>query len=136
MGQSTKAGSGGLMVALAQALMREMSDFKVAIFEALTAAARWPSLRGRIAGSGVLGVVTATLLAPGQPASAKALMTRLCGLLTVDAVETTKLGDERRAQEFSKLRGQLIQSGAAKAIVALARPGSGAASVAAASSTI
>merc|ERR1719265_103939 len=100
------APQGGLMVALAQALMKEMSEFKVAIFETLAAAARWPSLRGRIAGSGVLGVVTATLLAPGQPPPVKALMARTCGFLTVDAVETTKLGDERRAQEFAKLRGQ------------------------------
>jgi len=135
MGQNAD-GKGGLIVALAQALMAELSEFKTAIFEALAAAARWPSLRGRIAGSGVLGVVTATLLAPKQPVAAKALMARLCGLLTVDAVDVTRLGDEKRAKEFETLRGQLVSSGAAKVIVTLARPGSSAASIAAAADTI
>lgn len=124
MGQSTKTGSGGLMVALAQALMSDTSDYKVAIFETLAAAAYWPSLRGRIAGSGVLGVVTATLLAPRQPASVKALMVRLCRVLAVDTPEAARLGDVRRAEEFAKLRQQLISSGALKAIVAMAAPDS------------
>eukprot|EP00927_Polykrikos_kofoidii_P052366 TRINITY_DN46165_c0_g1_i1.p1 TRINITY_DN46165_c0_g1~~TRINITY_DN46165_c0_g1_i1.p1 ORF type:complete len:556 (+),score=119.44 TRINITY_DN46165_c0_g1_i1:70-1737(+) len=123
MGQSMKTGQGGLMVALAQALMRDMTDFKVAVFEALAACARWPSLRGRIAGSGVLGVVTATLLAPRHGPASKALMARLAGLLCVDVPETKRLGDARREEEFSKLRGQLISSGAVKAFAALVRAG-------------
>eukprot|EP00438_Fugacium_kawagutii_P011284 Skav202834 [mRNA] locus=scaffold746:33893:34336:+ [translate_table: standard] len=87
MGQSLKQGGGGLMVALAQALTMEMSSFKVAIFETLCAAAQWPSLKGRIAGSGVLGVVTATLLSPVAPSANKALMAKLCGLLATDSPE-------------------------------------------------
>eukprot|EP00434_Breviolum_minutum_P031898 symbB.v1.2.028211.t1/scaffold2925.1/size97224/1 len=90
MGQSVNENEngGGLMVALAQALMMNgYSDFKVAIFETLCAAAQWPSLKGRIAGSGVLGVITATLLSPRHPPSSKALMVRLCGLLATDSLE-------------------------------------------------
>ena len=120
MGQSLKSGSGGLMVALAQALTMDMSPFKEAVFETLCAAGQWPSLKGRIAGSGVLGVVTAMLLSPRHPATVKALMVRLCGLLAADSLEAISLGDARRAEEFAKLRGQLISSGAVKAIVALA----------------
>lgn len=86
MGQSLQGG-GGLMVALAQALTMEMTSFKVAIFETLCAAAQWPSLKGRIAGSGVLGVVTATLLSPVAPSANKALMAKLCGLLATDSPE-------------------------------------------------
>ena len=94
MGQSVNENEngGGLMVALAQALMMNgYSDFKVAIFETLCAAAQWPSLKGRIAGSGVLGVITATLLSPRHPPSSKALMVRLCGLLATDSVEAQRL---------------------------------------------
>ena len=120
MGQSTKGSGGGLMVALAQALMMDMTAFKEAVFETLCAAAHWPSLKGRIAGSGVLGVITATLLSPRHPASVKALMVRLCGLLAADSLEAISLGDPRRAEEFAKLRGQLISSGGVKAIVSLA----------------
>lgn len=122
MGQNSKAdGSGGLMVALAQALMRDMSDFKIAVFETLLAASRWPSLSGRIAGSGVLGVVVATLLAPRHGPAVKALMAQLCGTLTVDSPEVTELGDRKREEEFAKLRGQLISSGAIKALVEMVR---------------
>jgi len=124
-GQNAR-GQGGLMQALAQALMSDMTDFKVAIFETIAAAGRWPSLRGRVAGSGVLGVVTATLLSPRHPAAVKALMVRLCALCTVDAPDTVLLGDPRRAEEFGKLRGQLVSSEALKAIVGLAAPGSAA----------
>ena len=120
MGQSLKSGGGGLMVALAQALAMDVTAFKEAVFETLCAAAQWPSLKGRIAGSGVLGVVTAMLLSPRHPATVKALMVRLCGLLAADSLETISLGDTRRAEEFAKLRGQLISSGAVKAIVGLA----------------
>jgi len=81
-------------------------------------------------------VITATLLAPRHPASVKALMARLCGILTVDVPETTRLGDARRAEEFAKLRGQLINSGAEKAIVELARPGTGAAAITTAATAI
>ena len=123
MGQSLKEGNAeshpmgqGLMVALVQALMMEMSDFKVAIFETLCAAARWPSLKGRIAGSGVLGVITATLLSPKQNDTSKALMLRLCGQLASDSVEALQLKDSKRAEEFARLRSQLISSGAIKAI--------------------
>lgn len=133
MGESMKSdasgGRGGLMVALAQALTMEMSAFKVAIFETLCAAAQWPSLKGRIAGSGVLGVITATLLSPKHPVDRKALMTRLTGLLGSDSPEVLEAQHAqldrsqhaklRRATEFAKLRQQLISSGAVKAIVAL-----------------
>lgn len=136
MGQNASGKGGGLMVALAQALMAEMTDFKVAVFEVLAAAATWPSLRGRVAGSGVLGVITATLLAPRHPASVKALMARLCGILTVDVPETTRLGDARRAEEFAKLRGQLVSSGATKAIVELSRVGKGADAITTAAAAI
>eukprot|EP00928_Gymnodinium_smaydae_P030156 TRINITY_DN22490_c0_g1_i1.p1 TRINITY_DN22490_c0_g1~~TRINITY_DN22490_c0_g1_i1.p1 ORF type:complete len:479 (+),score=119.49 TRINITY_DN22490_c0_g1_i1:96-1532(+) len=124
MGQSAKSGEGGLMVALAQALMRDMTDFKVAIFETLAAAAQWPSLKGRIAGSGVLGVVVATLLAPRHDSPTRALMARLSGRLGVDAPETRRLGDARREEEFVKLRKQLISSGAVKAFAKMVRTGS------------
>ncbi|CAJ1461209.1 unnamed protein product [Effrenium voratum] len=112
--------------------MMDMSDYKVAIFETLCAAALWPSLKGRIAGSGVLGVITATLLSPRHPASSKALMARLCGVLAADSPEAVQLGDGRRAEEFAKLRRQLIASGAVKAIAALAKEGAGEAAAAAA----
>jgi len=124
MGQSMKTKSGGLMAALAQALMADMTEFKVAIFEALAAAARWPSLRGQVAGSGVLGVVTATLLAPRHPPAVKALMVRLCAVLAVDAPECVQLKDPKRDEEFAKLRGQLLSSGALEAIVGMVAPGS------------
>ena len=91
MGQSVK-GSGGLMVALAEALTMEMSEFKVAIFETLCAAAQWPSLKGRIAGCGVLGVITAKLLSPRPHPSSKALMARLCGMLATDSPEVGRHG--------------------------------------------
>jgi len=136
MGQSMKTNTGGLMVALAQALMADMTEFKVAIFETLAAASFWPSLRGRIAGSGVLGVIGATLLAPRHPPAVKALMTRLCGQLTVDASETVRLGDPKRAEEFVKLRGQLISSGAIKAIVEMVGPGGTSVEAAAATGAI
>ena len=88
MGQSVKSGSsGGLMVALAEALTMEMSEFKVAIFETLCAAAQWPSLKGRIAGCGVLGVITAKLLSPRPHPPSRALMARLCGMLATDSPE-------------------------------------------------
>eukprot|EP00930_Biecheleria_cincta_P035743 TRINITY_DN24568_c0_g1_i1.p1 TRINITY_DN24568_c0_g1~~TRINITY_DN24568_c0_g1_i1.p1 ORF type:complete len:530 (-),score=96.21 TRINITY_DN24568_c0_g1_i1:458-1918(-) len=122
MGQSMKddgAQKGGLMVALAQALMTDMPSFKVAIFETLAAAARWPSLRGQVAGSGVLGVVTATLLAPRHPPPIKGLMAKLVGLCSTDAPEPALLGDPRRVEEFAKMRGQLLSSGTPKALVAL-----------------
>jgi len=51
------------------------------------------------------------------------LMARLCGILVVDAPETLELGDPRRAEEFAKLRKQLISSGAVKAIAEMAAPG-------------
>jgi len=107
------------MVALAQALLRDMTPFKKTIFETLDAAAVWPSVRGRVAGSGVLGVVVATMLAPQQRASTKALMVRLASHIVVDAVETKRLGDEKREAEFSKLRAQLISSGAVKAFASM-----------------
>lgn len=110
------------MQALAQALMAELSEFKVAIFETLAAAARWPSLKGQVAGSGVLGVVSALLLAPRHPPPVKALMVRLCAALTVDSPECVQLGDVKRAEEFSKLRGQLLSSGAVEAIVGMIGP--------------
>jgi len=126
MGQSMKSegegqGQGGLMVALAQALMRKMTSFKVAVFEVLAAAAQWPSLKGQIAGSGVLGVVVATLLAPQHGSAAKALMARLAGLLAVDDPEAKRLGDSRREQEFVKLRSQIISSGVMKALATMVR---------------
>lgn len=127
MGESMKEdaqGKGGLMVALAQALMADMSDFKVAIFETIAAAAFWPSLKGRVAGSGVLGVVTATLLSPRHPPQVRALMVRLCGLLAADSPEAAKIGTEQRRAEFAKLQGQLISSGALKAIVSMLSPAS------------
>jgi len=136
MGQSVKTGSGGLMVALAQALMTDMTEFKVAIFETLAAAAHWPSLKGKVAGSGVLGVITATLLAPRHPPPVKALMVRLCGELAVDTPEAASLGDKRRAEEFAKLRGQLISSGALKAMVDMLTPESEAATASAAAGSI
>ena len=135
MGQSMK-GNGGLMVALAQALAMDMTPFKEAVFETLCAAAQWPSLKGRIAGSGVLGVITATLLSPRHPATVKALMVRLCGLLAADSLEAISLGDARRAEEFSKLRGQLISSGAIKAIVGLLAASEGPAAAAAATAVV
>ena len=135
MGQSMK-GNGGLMVALAQALAMDMTPFKEAVFETLCAAAQWPSLKGRIAGSGVLGVITATLLSPRHPATVKALMVRLCGLLAADSLEAISLGDARRAEEFSKLRGQLISSGGIKAIVGLLAASEGPAAAAAATAVV
>jgi len=125
MGQSMKDGdqAAGVMKALAQAMMRSMEAFHLAVFGALAAAAQWPQLRGRIAGSGVLGVVTATLLAPCQNATTKALMARLAGLMVVDVPETKLLGDARREEEFAKLRGQLISAGALKQIAAMVRTG-------------
>ena len=87
------------MVALAQALTMQMSDFKVAVFETLCAAAQWPSLKGRIAGCGVLGVITATLLSR-HPPSAKALMARLCGLLAMDSPEAE--GRSLKHQRFPR----------------------------------
>lgn len=136
MGQSMDGGQGGLMVALAQALMRQMDDYKMAVFEVLAAAAHWPSLRGRIAGSGVLGVVTATLLAPHQPPSAKALMARLAGMLTTDSPDVAALGDPKRAEEFAKIRGQLISSNAVAVIVRMTRKGSEASVVTAAAGAV
>ncbi|CAK0789806.1 unnamed protein product, partial [Prorocentrum cordatum] len=116
-------GGGGLMQALAQALMADVSEFKLAVFDTIAAAARWPTLRGRVAGSGVLGVLTAMLLAPRHPPPVKALMARLCGLLGVDAPEAASQGGPRRAEEFAKLRKQLVHSNALAALVAQARPG-------------
>lgn len=112
------------MQALAQALMAEMGDFKVAVFETLAAAARWPSLKGQVAGSGVLGVVTATLLAPRHPPAVKALMVRLCAVLSVDSPECVQMRDPKREEEFAKLRGQLLSSGAVEAIAGMLGPGS------------
>lgn len=136
MGQSMDGGQGGLMVALAQALMRQMDDYKMGVFEVLAAAAQWPSLRGRIAGSGVLGVVTATLLAPHHLPPTKALMVRLAGLLTTDSPDVAALGDARRAEEFTKLRAQLISSNAVAAIVRMTRRKSEAAVVTAAAGAV
>lgn len=48
-------------------------------------------------------------------------MARLCGVLAADSPEAVQLGDGRRAEEFAKLRRQLIASGAVKAIAALAK---------------
>jgi len=135
MGQSPTGGKGGLMVALAQALMIDMSEFKVAIFETLAVAARWPSLKGRIAGSGVLGVISATLLAPRHAPPVKALMVRLCALLGVDSHDTVLLGDAKRAEEFVKIRAQFISSGVLKTIVELAKLGASDVCVASASAS-
>eukprot|EP00929_Paragymnodinium_shiwhaense_P089938 TRINITY_DN50148_c0_g1_i1.p1 TRINITY_DN50148_c0_g1~~TRINITY_DN50148_c0_g1_i1.p1 ORF type:complete len:509 (-),score=84.31 TRINITY_DN50148_c0_g1_i1:459-1985(-) len=125
-GQSMKDGQSGngLMQALAQALMHDMTPFKTSIFETLAACAQWPSLKGRVAGSGVLGVVAATLLAPRHGPESRSLMARLAGLLTVDAPEVKRLGDERREEEFRKLRKQLISGGCLKAFATMVRKGS------------
>jgi len=103
--------------------MADATEFKVAVLEKMASAESLPSLRGRVAGSGILGVVTATLLAPRHPPAVKALMVRLCSTLTVDNLDTIQLGDARRAEEFAKLRQQLISSGTIKAIADMARPG-------------
>lgn len=140
-GQSARTGKGGMMQALAQAAVWDMSTFKVAIFETLAAAGHWPSLRGRVVGSDILGIVAVALLAksedgsPKHPPAVRALMVRLCAL-TVDAPEVVKLGDERRAKEFAVLREKLIEVRAFEAMAAMAAPGTEAVAAAAAANAI
>lgn len=115
-------GGGGLMQTLLMAMTKEASEHQLAVFEALMAAAKWPTLKGKVAGSGVLGVISAMLLSSKQPPKVKALMARLCATLAVDAPEVVELGDEKRAAEFRKIREQLITSQTVKNIMNLVQP--------------
>ena len=106
MGQSV-GGGGGLMMALAESLTKEMSNFKISIFETLLQAGKWPQFKGKVAGSGILGVISAQLLSPKASPESRALMARLCGALAADAQDVAQLGDALRAEDAKSLRHHL-----------------------------
>ena len=98
------------MMALAQSFTEEMSSFKISIFETLLQAAKWPQFKGKVAGSGVLGVISALFLSPKASAESRALMARLCGALAADAQDVAQLGDTQRAEDRTRKKKEALQT--------------------------
>lgn len=122
-GQSVKPGAGGLMAAMAQAAIWDMSPFKVAVFETIAAAGRWPQLRLQVVEADVLSIVAVALLArteednkPRHPPAVRALMARLCAL-SVDLPEAAAAGSVKRAAAFAAEREHLMAVRAFEALV-------------------
>lgn len=140
-GQSIKEGAGGLMAALAQAAIWGMSPFKVAVFETIAAAGRWPSIRAKVVQADVLSIVLVALLAKGDdnsqkhPPEVRALMARLCAL-AIDDPEAARAGGEKRAKLFAAERDNVIGVSVIPVLVEMVGASSEPIAVAAAADTL
>lgn len=104
--------SGGLTQALVAAVSGQMRESAAAALDALVECAqRAPQCRGRIAGSGVLGLVSALLLSPRSGTGARALALRAVAALAADDDGVAAAGSAERRGEFEALRQQLVAAG-------------------------
>ena len=103
---------GGLTAALLAAVSGALPPASRHSLDALAECARRaPQCRGRIAGSGVLGLVSALMLSPRSDAGARALALRAVAALVADDAQLEAQGGAARREEFAALRGQLLKAG-------------------------
>lgn len=108
---SGDSGGMGLQRTLILAVTGKLPEAPLAALDALAALAEAPTLVGRIAGSGVLGLASAVVLSPASPSAARAVALRAAAAMAIDNEEVAQAAGEERAQEFSKLRKQLFETG-------------------------
>ena len=115
----------GLIQALMGACAGVLPPRKLHSLRALVAVARAARHRAPIAGSGLLGVVSAAAVSGRAPARLRALTFEAIGLLASDDAgehDVDRAANPRRAAEFVKLRQQTLQVGAVDAMVSCLRP--------------
>jgi hypothetical protein len=120
-----KNGRTHMLQALVDALSKPLPPIKVATYRALINIGVHAAFRAKVAGCGVLGLVSSTLMQKQHPVHVRCLMMRGVTVLACDAEPSPAPRDKRRAEEFSKLREQLVKVGAIKAmtgVISAVRP--------------
>ena len=98
-----------LMQTLMMAAAGRFAPHKVAALRCLLVFASYARHRGPVAGSGILGVISALVLCASSPAETRSLAIEALAAFCVDADNI--FGDALREAEFAKLRAQLVQVG-------------------------
>ena len=107
---NAEGGGLGLERTLLCAIAGKLPEHTLAAIDALAACATSPIVRGAIAGSGILGMISAVVLSPNSPPGDRAVGIRAAASMAFDDDDVAAAAGEERAREFQQLRQQLLST--------------------------